>query len=470
MSKRKVNVKIEKQKSSLEIGVTEKQAQFLNSACDEVFFGGAAGGGKSYGQLIDALSFALRYKGSKQLILRRTYPELERSLIMESIKLFPKQAAKYIKSEKKWFFANGSIIEFGYCDAESDVTKYQSAEYDVIRFDEVTHFTGFQYTYMISRIRGINPCPKQIKSTGNPGGIGHCFIKERFIDKGTWGESFCDNEGRSFIFIPARVQDNHYLFKADPGYINRLHQLPEHEQKRLLYGDWDAFEGRYYPEFYRQIHIIKPFEIPPYYTRFRSLDYGLDMTACLWWAVDSQGRGYIYRELYEPDLNLSQAAKRVLNFSPEEEKISYTVASPDLWNRRQETGLSGMQIMIQAGLNDLIRAKDERITGWRALREWLVPFLDEQGVKRARLSFFDGCCPNTVRCLPLLQHSTVNPEDASGVPHEITHSPDALRYGIMSRPQPAQAIKKESSCAFNFQRQEKQDGFGFGAEIDYLKW
>ncbi len=426
--------------NSLLIKVTKKQQQFIDANYDEVFFGGAAGGGKSFGQLVDALRFAITYKGSKQLILRRTFPELERSLIMESIKLYPQKAGKYIKSQKKWYFSNGSIIEFGYCDAESDVTKYQSAEYDVVRFDEVTHFTQFQYTYLISRIRGVNPCPKQIKSTGNPGGVGHSFIKQRFIDKGNWGQHFNDEDKRSYIFIPSNVYDNHFLLNADPNYIKRLNQLPEYERKRLLFGDWDAFEGRYFPEFVRQIHIVKPFKIQKHWAKFRSLDYGLDMTACLWWAIDEQGRAYIYRELYKPNLNLSSAAKIILEFSPKDEKIAYTVASPDLWNRRQETGLSGMQIMVQAGLNGLIRANDNRISGWRVLREWLQPFTDEMGINRARLSFFDGACPNLVRCLPLIQHSNINAEDASNIPHELTHSLDSLRYGIMSRPQASTQI------------------------------
>lgn len=432
--------KKETSENSLLIKVTKKQQQFIDADYDEVFFGGAAGGGKSFGQLVDALRFALKYKSSKQLVLRRTFPELERSLIMESIKLFPQKAGKYIKSEKRWYFSNGSTIEFGYCDAESDVTKYQSAEYDVVRFDEVTHFTQFQYTYLISRIRGVNPCPKQMKSTGNPGGVGHSFIKERFIDKGNWGKTFCDEQERTYIFIPSNVYDNHFLLNADPNYIKRLNQLPEYERKRLLYGDWDAFEGRYFPEFMRQIHIVKPFKIEKHWTKFRSLDYGLDMTACLWWAVDEQGRAYIYRELYKPNLNLSGAAKLILECTPKGEKIDYTVASPDLWNRRQETGLSGMQIMAEAGLKGLIRANDNRIAGWRILREWLNPFNDEMDIKRARLSFLDGACPNLARCLPLLQHSSINAEDAGNTPHELTHSVDSLRYGIMSRPQATATI------------------------------
>ena len=311
---------------------------FVFCDCDEVFFGGAAGGGKSYAQLIDALYFAVKYKGSNQLILRRTFPELNRSLIFESRKLYPDDICNYNKSERRYTFSNGSAIEFGCLDNEHDVFKYQSAQYDVVRFDELSHFTEYQYLYMISRIRGTNGYPKQVKSTGNPGGVGHAFIRRRFIDRGVSGERYIDANGRSYIFIPSFIADNTFLVKADPDYEKRLLLLPEIEQKRLLHGDWDIFEGRYFNEFDRSIHVIKPFEIPRYYTRFRSVDYGLDMLACLWWAVDEQGRAFIYRELLRPGLNLSKAARAIAECTPKDEDIAYTVASPDLWNRRQETG------------------------------------------------------------------------------------------------------------------------------------
>lgn len=100
-------------------------------------------------------------------------PELERSLVPAALRLYPQCIAKYKVSEHRWDFANGSALEFGYCDAESDVTRYQSAEYDVIRFDELTHFTESQFTYLLSRIRGTNGFPKQVKATTNPGGVGH---------------------------------------------------------------------------------------------------------------------------------------------------------------------------------------------------------------------------------------------------------------------------------------------------------
>ena len=194
----------------MELTITQKQREFLEAGADEVLFGGAAGGGKSYGQLVDALLYALRYPGSKQLILRRTFPDLERSLILVSLELYPKEIASYNSSSHRWKFKNGSLIEFGYCDNEKDVYRYQGAEYDTIRFDELTHFTESMYLYLISRLRGANDYPKRIKSSTNPGGVGHYWVKARFIDLGPAGQIHKTPEG-SRLFIPSRVQDNRFL-------------------------------------------------------------------------------------------------------------------------------------------------------------------------------------------------------------------------------------------------------------------
>lgn len=323
---------------NIELSVTPKQKKFIDCDCDEVLFGGAAGGGKSYGQLIDALLFALKYKGSRQLILRRTFPELERSLILNSLSLFPREIASYSVSAKKWTFRGGSVIEFGFCDGEKDVFRYQGAEYDIVRFDELTHFTETQYSYLISRIRGTNGFPKQIKSTANPGGVGHSWVKARFIEGKSADKIHIDEHGRSIIFIPSFVGENTFLTEADPDYIKRLEQLPEKEKKALLYGDWDIFSGQVFtewrnnPEGYASrkfSHVITPFEIPREWRRYRAFDFGYSKPfAVLWFAVDHDGRAFCYRELYgctgEPDVgvkwNVGQIAEKIREI---EEKVRH---------------------------------------------------------------------------------------------------------------------------------------------------
>jgi hypothetical protein len=456
----------------LDIEITRRQEAFIGAGEFEVLYGGAAGGGKSYGQLVDALLFALKFPGSRQLVLRRTFPELQRSLIVNSFGLFL-PVARYRDKEKLWTFATGSTVEFGYCATLSDVYQYQSAEYDVIRFDELTHFLQEQYEYMLSRCRGVNSFPKQVKSSTNPGNVGHAWVKARFIDAGPPGSVICGADGLTRVFIPAKVHDNPFLMKADPGYIQRLEQLDEHNKKALLYGDWDIFRGQYFSEFDRALHVVAPFEAPGHWRRYVVLDYGLDMLAAYWIALDDVGRAFVYRELYEGRDNgheghiASAAAQRIRGLPPQGEDIYAYLAPPDLWNKHQDTGHSTADYFYEAGIM-LEKAANERVMGWLALKEWLRPFPDvrqggadgagaactdgEEGLDEkaqeekdekeekvlmtAGLLIFENCL-NLIRCLPGLVYDGRNVNDVAREPHELTHAPDALRYFVAGRPSPA---------------------------------
>ena len=412
----------------LDLSVTKKQKAFIDAKESEVLFGGAAGGGKSYGQAVDALLYALRYPGSKQLVLRRTFQELDKSLIRTTLALYPREIYSFNQSNHTGRFINGSIIDFGYCAAESDVYQYQSAEYDVIRFDELTHFTESQYVYLISRVRGANDFPKQVKSSTNPGGIGHGWVKARFVDPAPAGVGFVGEDGMARIFIPALLADNRFLSEGDPSYRERLLALPEREKKALLHGDWNIFEGQYFTEFSPRRHVIAPFEIPPTWRRYRTIDYGLDSLACLWIAIAPNGISYVYRELCKPNLTISQAAREISALTPPSEDIYATLAPPDLWSRSQESGRSKATIFAEHGLI-FTRTQNDRECGWLALKEMLI----SEGSGGIR---FFSSCTEIIKCLPALTVDKIRPTDCSTEPHHITHAPDALRgYAIYySRP------------------------------------
>lgn len=404
--------------------MTRRQAAFIQSDAFETLFGGAAGGGKSHGQLLDALRFAVVYPGSRQLMLRRTMPELDRSLIPASLRLYPQSIANYKVSDHLWQFVNGSSLEFGYCDAESDVTKYQSAEYDVIRFDELTHFTESQFTYLLSRVRGTNGFPKQVKSTTNPGGVGHQWVKTRYIDPAP-PDIVAEYDGGTRIFLPARLSDNPFLQKTDRDYEKRLRLLSPHDRKALLDGVWELNEGQYFSEFSVPLHVTPPYVVPKHWRRYLTIDYGLDMLAALWIAQSPDGYSVVYKELYQSGLIISEAAAAILSCEPSGEHIDCRLAPPDLWNRRQETGKSAVELFADCGL-DFDRSSNERVAGWLALHELLAPRKDEHGAVRPKLTIFDTC-RNLIRTLPALQHDARNPSDVANTPHELTHAPDALR-------------------------------------------
>ena len=440
----------------MEIQITKRQRAFIEAGAFEGLFGGAAGGGKSHGQIVDAFIYALRYPHSRQLLLRRTYPELEKSLVRTALALYPADLYSYAASRRLGSFVNGSTLDFGYCDSEHDVYRYQSAEYDVIRFDELTHFTFDMYRYLLSRLRGTRGYPKQVKSTTNPGGLGHAWVKDRFIDLGP-PDTVYQTQGGSRIYLPSKVQDNGFLMRADPEYVTRLKNLSERDRRALLDGDWDIFEGQYFSEFCRDIHVVDPFPIPGYWRRYRTIDYGLDMLACYWIAVDANGYAYVYRELYRSGLIVSAAAEEILAQSGE--AVHATFAPPDLWNRHKDTGRSTAEIFHKCGL-PLTRADNDRVQGWYDLKEWLRPQLDEQGRKTAGLRIFKNCA-NLIRTLPALQVDGQNPNDTAIHPHELTHAPDALRYFAAGRPAPGRRPAAQRPFQFRCER-PKTDPLGRG--------
>ena len=422
----------------MDICITKKQNSFIKADADEVLFGGAAGGGKSYGQVVDAFLYALQYPGSKQIILRRTYPELDKSIIRTALGLYPREIFRYNSARHTGWFVNGSIIDFGYCDSENDVFKYQSAEFDVIRFDELTHFTEDIYTYMISRLRGANDFPKSVKSSTNPGGVGHTWVKERFIDIGE-PDVVHQFSGGSRIFIPSKVQDNKFLMEKDSDYIKRLENLDEKNKQALLYGEWDIFDGQFFTEFDRNCHIIAPFEIPSDWRRYRVIDYGFDCFAVLWIAVNSVGDCFVYREYAKPNMVISDGAKEVCDISVNE-KTYATLAPPDLWSRSQESGLQRADIFRKSGL-PLIKSKNDRVTGWACVRELL------RCNPTPKLKIFSNCT-GLIKCLTSIRHDDVNPNDCATMPHDITHLPDALRYFAIRHIKPASVYETKETNIF----------------------
>lgn len=407
-----------------------KQRQFFLAHTRFIAYGGARGGGKSWAVRKKAALLAVRYPGIKILLLRRTFPELRENHIL------PLQGelsgiAKYKETDKAFLFPNGSRLKFGYCDGEADVLQYQGQEYDIIFLDEATQFTEFQFSTLTACMRGANSFPKRMYLTCNPGGVGHQWVKRLFIERKYQG-SECPED---YTFIAASVYDNTALMERDKGYVQMLENLPPDLREAWLNGNWDALAGQYFTEWKRELHVIAPFPLPDDWRRFFTMDYGLDMLAGYWIAVDPQGRAYVYREIYKSGLIISEAAKLIQSMTTE--PVYQYMAPPDLWNRRQDTGKSVADIFAEYGIY-LSKAQNDRVQGWLNLKEWLHPTVDEQGQETANLKVFRNC-ENLIRCLPALQFDSRNPNDCATEPHELTHGPDAIRYFVAGRPVPAAA-------------------------------
>ncbi len=280
-----------------------------------------------------------------------------------------KGIATYREQGKEFVFPNGSRIVLGYCDNEKDVLQYQGQSYEVIFLEEATMFTEFQFQALTESNRLSGNCKTfttpRMYFTCNPGGVGHEWFKRLFVDR-----LYRNNERpEDYTFIQANVYDNEYLMENDPGYVKTLENLPEDRRKAMLYGDWNVFEGQYFGEFNPTIHTIDPFPIPEHWRKYRAVDYGLDMLACLFVAVDTNNRSYVYKEIYQSGLIVSEAATTILSNTTD--KITCTFAPPDLWNRNRDTGNSTAEIFAAAGL-PLVKVSNNRVQGWLALLGLLV--------------------------------------------------------------------------------------------------
>lgn len=423
-----------------------KQLKFHSSQADEVLYGGAAGGGKSYAIIWDAVGNALSHKNLRIVILRRTYPELEKSIIFEFLAHVPKHLYQYNKQNKRATFSStNSTIEFDHCQFEQDVYKFQSAQYDLIYIDELTHWNEFMYKYILSRLRTVKEGFKpQMKCASNPGGVGHEFVRSRFIDGAIPFEvtTRIDPESGSTYttqFIPSKVYDNEYLMKTD--YVRGLMRLPYDERKALLEGDWDSFKGQFFKEWRRDLHVVNPFPIPQSWRRFRAMDWGYRNPSCiLWFAVSPDKTVYVYKEIYVVEKTDEELASIIKDHSkdpnnPEKmEEIAYTIADPSLWSISQfERGESLALRFAQFGV-PLVKADNNRISGASTVHSFLA--LDEKD-KKPSVFIFDNCL-NLIRTLPSLVYDPRKPEDVDTEGED--HAYDALRYGLMSHPIPKRKL------------------------------
>jgi len=442
------------------------QTAFLAATEQEVLYGGAAGGGKSYAMVADPV----RYFGNpnaRMLLVRRSTEEL-RELISVSKMLYPKAipGIKFMERDKTWVAPSGATLWMSYLDREDDVMRYQGQAFNWIGFDELTQWPSpYAWNYMRSRLRSTRASglPLYMRATSNPGGPGHQWVKKTFVDPQTPNKPFwaTDENGEEITwpkghtregeplfrrkFIPATLFDNPYL--SDDGlYEANLLSLPEHQRRQLLEGDWDINEGAAFPEFNRKIHVVEPFDIPRSWVRFRACDYGYGShTGVVWFTITPSEQLIVYREMYVTKVTATDLADLILE-AEEGDRIRYGVLDSSLWHNRGDTGPSLAEQMIIKGCRwrPSDRSKGSRIAGKNEIHRRLQV---DEFTEEPRLVVFDTCT-NLVSQLPALPLSKNNPEDVDT--HAEDHLYDALRYGVMTRPR---------SSLFDFDPATQRTGF-----------
>lgn len=425
----------------LKIALQPKQ-QLFRKAMDEfpvTFYGGAKGGGKSHGMRNIFLLRRVEQPGTAGGIFRKSYPELEANHIRPLFAQFPALREYWNDSKKILTLPNKSILEFCYCKNEADVDLHQGREYDDLGIEEAGQWTPT----MITRLRGSNRTSKpgvkpRTALTGNPGGIGHGYLKRIFIDR-----RFQDRERPSdYHFIQALVDDNKALLDNDPDYVHRLDSEPNEALRRAFrYGDWNIFAGQFFQEISKDVHLIKPFQIPPHWNRFGAYDYGYNHPAAFgWFANDEDGNTYLYREFIKAGVRVDQFAEFVNRF-PDTGSLYPIVAGHDCWTQKStlrddKQPPTVAEQFLTHGIQ-LSRAVIDRIQGAAQLRDYLA--WQGRPNNKPRFYIFDNC-PVAFDTISRMIHDPDRVEDVlkvdatEGDPLSGDDAYDMVRYGLMSRP------------------------------------
>lgn len=427
------------------------QTDLITCPVFEVFFGGARGGGKTEASIGDWFSHSGKYgENATGLFVRRTLKQLE-DIIKRFRRKTGKIGAKWHDQKKELTMPNGAVLRFAYLDKDEDAEEYQGHEYTRVYVEEVTNFP---FPDAIMKLKGTLrsavgvPCGMRL--TGNPGGPGHHWVKQRYVapeprgykviseteeiemPDGTLVKAQIDR-----VFIPSRLSDNPKLLQNDPTYVMRLRDTGSPALvKAWLEGNWDGIDGTFFSEFSEDRHVIGGrLDIPAHWTRFRSLDWGSSAPFSVgWYAVSDGGlsipRGALvkFQEWYGWNgrankglkLDAAQVAQGVIKRDVGL-KLAYGVADPSIFITNG--GPSIAEMMVIEGCS-WFRGDNARQPGWEQLRKRLA--CDPP------LIYFHESCEHTIRTLPTLQHDEKNSEDLDSDGED--HAADETRYAVMSRP------------------------------------
>jgi hypothetical protein len=457
------------QSAELNLGLHPKQGEALNSLATEQLYGGAAGGGKSHLMRVAAIIWCSMIPGLQVYLFRRIRDDLIKNH-MEGPKGFRAMLNPWVMAglvtivEDEIRFWNGSKLYLCHCKDEKDIYKYQGAEIHVLLIDELTHFTDAMYRFLRNRVRmvGIALPPQyvgrfpRILCGANPGNIGHLWVKRTFIEMMNEMEIVempAAEGGMKRQFIAARLEDNPSMASDDPGYENRLEGLGSEQLVRAMrYGDWDVVEGAFFDCWDRLRHVVRPFELPRDWSRFRSGDWGSAKPFSFgWWAIVSDEyrtesglilpRGCLvrYREWYgcvagKPNTGLKLTAEEVgagIKERDGAERDLTGVLDPAAFS---EDGGPSIAERMGTSAGVWFRPADNKrvaqrgaMGGWDQMRSRLKGDADGNPMVVCFLT-----CLDSIRTIPVLQHDPDRPEDLDTTAED--HAADDWRYGMMSRP------------------------------------
>lgn len=407
-----------------------QEAAIRASFVDELFYGGAAGGGKSDFLLGDFLMDLSQGSAWQGILFRQSYPALD-DLVHRSLEIFPKTGGDYKVGASQWIWPNGATLRFRHMESAFDYVKYQGHSYSWIAYDELPEWPSMDcWNLMKSRLRGVAK-NKRMRGTGNPGGVGHSAVQAYFNipkQKMTYRDSKISTDPATKMtrmFVPSRVQDNKILMEADPGYVDRLRGVGDEELvKAWLEGDWSALVGAYFTNNWSKVELIDAFEIPEGWPVFTGLDYGeASPTVCLWATQDFDKNLIFFNEYYEVDRSASEHAKAVVqcgqDYPYSDKRPIYNIADPNFFVRRRitESAVNSAADQFKLVGMHLRPGNNNRINGWRVMND---------AMSKGKYKIVKEWCPHLVDDLPSLPRDMKKPEDVDTNSND--HCGDASRY------------------------------------------
>ncbi|HEY5106596.1 MAG TPA: hypothetical protein VII73_07470 [Caulobacteraceae bacterium] len=431
------------------------QHKFVYSDVFEVVYGGARGGGKTDASLGEFADHAKRFASARGLFVRRTRVALEPTLD-RAREIYLPQGAYWQEQKSRSRWPNGAVLYFRYLDRVADADRYQGHDYTRLYVEELTQFaSAVPIDKLKATLRSATGVPCRFRATCNPGGPGHNWVKARYIDPGP-GRILTGPGGLTQLFIQARLGDNPILDINDPLYRERLKLSGSAELVRAwLEGDWNIIEGAFFDK-WGSGNVVRPFQIPALWTRFRAFDWGYAAPFSVgWWAIVSdpypvegghvlpRGAMVRYREWYgsndKPNEGLRLEAEAVAQGILDREKgdtIAYGVADPSIFHEANGPSVGErmrrMKIPFRPADNTRV-GKAGALSGWDQMRARIV------GQGDGPMLYVFETCRDFIRTVPVLQHDPARPEDLDTKGED--HVADETRYACLSRPLTAMAAQ-----------------------------
>lgn len=456
------------------------QRRLHESTAKYTLMEGSRGGGKSKGLRYDAYMRGLMIPRHRALIVRRSFPELRDSHLnwvpFEAEQMgFPKDA--WHSTNYTLRFPNHSTLRFAQVEDDAALTKLLGSEYEWVGMDELTTFSYRQFAFLATSLRSPIPGFTPVLRAGtNPIGIGTAWVKAFFIDKNPDPEEYENYDPSDYATITCNMDDNPYV---DPtNYSKMFANLPSKALREALrHGKW-VVEGQMFEDWAeskdgRPWHVIdtmptykgKSVLSLPYIEVFRAIDWGFSVSGnpgvCLWFACLPDGSIVVFQEYVFRDTLPADVAVEIRRRS-EGMKIRYTVADQAMW--AEHSGPSIAEHFERAGV-PMIEADRQREAGWIMVHNWLRSTINDGTGERPKLQVLRGTpdksmgCPLLIRSLPSMVVNEKNPEDmkTKGVEDD---APDALRYGLMSRPSASKLPQADPAATWMFQQLFKSRPWG----------